>query len=57
MWTKTLTELTGIPRVNMTKALKVLESRKLIVSIKSVKVSYVSFLIFPYTACINTEPF
>lgn len=42
MWTKTLTENTGIPRVNMTRALKTLESRKLIVSIKSVKVSFSS---------------
>lgn len=47
MWTKTLTELTGIPRVNMTKALKVLESKKLIVSIKSVKVSLISLFLFP----------
>jgi DNA-directed RNA polymerase III subunit RPC6 len=38
LWTKTLGSRTGLPRNNMMKALKSLEGKKLIKTVKSVKV-------------------
>lgn len=38
IWTKILSNKTGLPRQNITKALKSLESRKVVKTVKSVKV-------------------
>lgn len=39
IWTKTLTNKTGLARTTITKVLKILEGRKSIKTVKSVKVS------------------
>lgn len=40
IWSRTLTTKTGLPRATIAKALKVLEGKKTIKTVKSVKVSY-----------------
>jgi hypothetical protein len=39
IWTKTITTRTGLPRTTITKVLKILENKKAVKTVKSVKVS------------------